>query len=93
MKIFIFVCIVHFLYNTASLPPIPAGEDNISFQRHCRVLEAEWRKTKRSPMVVEELMKRTYAFRRRDIVETGRGVEEIFELYPFLQDSDQVCCH
>ena len=74
-----------------SLPPIPAGEDITSFKRHCRVLEAEWRKSRRDLVVVDGLMSRTYAFRRRDIIETGRNVEYLFEKYPFLQDPDQVC--
>ena len=78
-------------FHTDTLPPIPAGEDDVSFKRHCRVLEAEWRKTKRSMMVVNELMSRTFGFRRRNILEIGSNVQELFDKYPFLQDPDQVC--
>ena len=73
-----------------ALPEIQPGEDDISFQRHNRVLQAEWSKVKRNVMVVEELMERTFPMRRREILESSCNVQTLFKKFPFLQDPEQV---
>ena len=73
-----------------ALPEIQPGEDDISFQRHNRVLQAEWSKVKRNVMMVEELMERTFPMRRREILENSCDVQTLFKKFPFLQDPEQV---
>ena len=76
-------------HNPLALPDIPAGED-VSFERHNRILRTEWSKTNRDAMLVEELMNRTFAMWRREIVENPCDVQSLFKKFPFLQQSDQV---
>ena len=71
-------------------PTLPAGEDAVSFARHCRVLQAEYKKTTHNPQTVADLMKRTFALRREDISTHSYSLDEIYEKYPFLQESEQV---
>ena len=73
------------------LPDMPTGEDEVSFERHNRVLQAEWKKSTRNAMVVEELMTRTFAFRRKKIVEHPSDVQMLLSTFPFLQQPEQVC--
>ncbi len=73
-----------------SVLEIPAGEDSVSFERHNRVLRTEWTKSNRNAMLVEQLMDRTFAMRRRDILDTSTDVQTILAKYPFLQDPEQV---
>ena len=73
-----------------SLPQVLEGEDNVSFERHNRVLGMEWRKTNKNMMVVDELMSRTFAMRRRVIIESPQAVQTLFDRFPFLQDPEQV---
>ena len=73
-----------------ALPPIPDGEDTVSFERHNRVLQSEWTKSSRNAVTIEQLMERTFPMRRRDILEESADVQATFNRYPFLQDPDQV---
>ena len=68
----------------------PPGEDAVSFERHNRVLQNEWKKPSRNAMLVEQLMHKTFAMRRREIVENSCGVQMLFKKFPFLQDPEQV---
>ena len=52
---------------------IPAGEDKTSFERHNRVLKLEYAKTHPNVSVVKELMKTTFAMRRRDLLSHGHS--------------------
>ena len=70
------------------LPDVPTGEDEVSFERHNRVLQAEWKKSTRNMMVIEELMMRTFAFRRKKIVENPKDVQVLLSEYPFLQQPE-----
>ena len=69
---------------------IQLGRDDISFQRHNRVLQAEWSKVKWNVMVVGELMERTFPMRRREILDNSCNVQTLFKKFPFLQDPEQV---
>lgn len=42
-----------------ALPEIPLGKDDVSFQPHNRIIQAQWSKLNKNVMVVEELMERT----------------------------------
>ena len=76
--------------NPLTLPDVPEGEDSTSYERHNHVLVAEWKKTSRNAMVVDELMSKTFAFRRRAILDDGCDVTALFTKFPFLQDPNQV---
>ena len=67
------------------LPSIPAGEDEVSFQRHNRVLKAEFSKTRHNKQIVSELMNVTFSMRRADILQSPCDIIKILEKYPFLQ--------
>ena len=73
-----------------TLPDVPEGEDALSFERHNRVLQSEWTKSSRNAVTIEQLMERTFAMRRRDILEASTDVQTTFKKYPFLQDPNQV---
>ena len=71
---------------------VPDGEDEHSFSQHNKRLFAEYRKNHPNLVLVNDLMHRSFAQRRKDITETGySAVESLFEVYPFLQDDNQVC--
>lgn len=71
------------------VPAIPAGEDESSFERHNRTLKAEYSKANQNGMMVDELMDRTFAMRRQDILAQGHSYDPVSK-YPFLQVPDQV---
>ena len=72
-------------------PVVPLGEDTVSFGRHCKVLQTEYKKASRNGQVVVDLMDRTFAFRRQDILSHTYDLSELFDKYHFLQDCEQVC--
>lgn len=74
-------------------PAIVPGEDVTSFERHNKVLQAEFKKSNHNAQVVCELMDRTFAFRRQDILAHTYDLQSLFEKYPFVQECEQVCWH
>lgn len=64
---------------------VPAGEDDVSFQRHNRVLKTEYVKSHPNMHLVSELMNLTFAMRRADILNNPCDVNTILEKYPSLQ--------
>ena len=72
-------------------PVAPPGEDTVSFGRHCKVLQADYKKASHNGQVVVDLMDRTFAFRRQDILSHTYDLSELFDKYHFLQDCEQVC--
>lgn len=73
---------------------MPIGEDTVSYQRHIRALQVEFKKTRRNMSVVNELMTITFPFRRKFLMEGVHELKTIFEKFPFLQLADEVqyCC-
>ena len=67
-----------------------AGEDKVSYERHTKQLQVEFMKTKQNPQVVAELMKKTFPFRRAEILEQPSDLAKLFEKFPFLQEVDHV---
>ncbi len=55
-----------------------------------RVLQVEFKKTNRNQAVIEDLMSRTFPFRRNAIMKECHDLDTIFERFPFLQEGDQV---
>ena len=68
----------------------PQEDDAVSFDRHNRVLIAEFKKNRRNSQVMSELMERTFQLRRKSILEESSDLKEVFKRFPFLQESDQV---
>jgi len=68
---------------------VPAGEDQISFARHNRLLNIEFSRTKRNETLAKELIKMSYEMRRNDILENGHTIN-VLEKYPFLQTLEHV---
>ena len=72
------------------LPPIPDGEDEVSFERHNNVLRAEWSKADKMTMTASSLMERTFPQRRQEMMDANTDVKTTFKKYPYLQQSEQV---
>ena len=66
------------------------GEDKISFSRHVKALQAEFKKVRPNKAVVGELMSSSFSLRRKDIIENPRDLASILDKYPFLGKTDEV---
>ena len=72
-------------------PPKCSGEDEASFQSHNKVIRAEMKKPRGgNTAIINDLIKRSYSMRRRDILSTPRDISTLLQLYPFLKNLDQV---
>lgn len=72
-------------------PMPPPSEDSVSFERHTKVLQAEFKKKNRNTAVVNDLMDISFAIRCSEILEKGYDLPSLFTRFPFLQESEQVC--
>lgn len=73
------------------LHPVPAqGEDSVSYERQNRVLQQEFVKRRRNQQVVDELMNCSFAMRRNEILAKSFDLNNLYENFPFLQESGQV---
>ncbi|KAF7694781.1 hypothetical protein HF521_006504 [Silurus meridionalis] len=63
-----------------------AGEDATSIEGHVKVLQDQYRKTQPDARIVKERMRRTFAWRRKEII-GGMTVEDAVNKYPFLKSS------
>ncbi|XP_046692711.1 uncharacterized protein LOC124377327 [Silurus meridionalis] len=61
-----------------------AGEDATSIEGHVKVLQDQYRKTQPDARIVEERMRRTFAWRRKEII-GGMTVEDAVNKYPFIK--------
>ena len=66
------------------------GEDDVSFERHLKQLQAEFSKARRNPQIVSDLMLTTYSHRRVEILGQAYCLTKLFERFPFLQELDHV---
>lgn len=71
-------------------PSVPAGEDEISFKRHNKVLIKEKSKSHPNSQVVSDLMEITFSIRRDDIVTISCNITQLLTKYPFLSEENQV---
>ena len=71
-------------------PLIPSGEDKASHERHLKVLKLEERKVTPNKKIISDLMRRTYPFRRQEILEQPQPIQQVLEKYPSLKRSEQV---
>ena len=73
-------------------PPVPytGGEDETSHEQHLRYLAAECRKMKPNPTVTQQLMRRTFALRQKEIKEDHLSMQNILSKYPPLKSYKEV---
>ena len=71
---------------TSTLVP-PPGEDSTSYERHTKALQADFAKNKdaRNSELIGDLMSRSFALRRRFILEP-LGISDLLKKFPFLQE-------
>ena len=75
----------------ATLQPV-AGEDKASHLRHVKMLLIEERKVSPDKNAITELMKRTFFYKRSEIVEEPQLVKDLVKTYPSLKRYEQVHC-
>ena len=75
---------------TTAGPLLPPGEDKASCLRHLKVLQREERKVSSDSRIISELMKRTYPYRRQEILEQPQLIQNLLQVYPSLKRSEQV---
>ena len=66
------------------------SEDQVSYARDINALKAECKKIKGNHAVLSDLMKLTFAGRRKTILTSNKHVVEILEEFPALHIFDQV---
>lgn len=72
------------------VPPIPAGEDSSSNSRNEKLLNMEVKKINPNKNKITVLMRRTFAFRRADIMKNSRPIKEVLNVYPSFRRVEQV---
>ena len=72
-------------------PILLPGEDGVSYERHTKALQAEFKKTNRNNALVLDLMERSFAMRRMEILEKNYSLTALLSRFPFLQEADEVC--
>lgn len=65
-------------------------KDDVSYQRHIKALQQEYKKGKPNPNVVAELMVATYNKRHKEILDQPVPVSSILLKFPFLQSYEEV---
>ena len=73
-------------------PPVTytGAEDETSHEQHLKYLAAECRKVKPNPTVTQQLMRRTFALRQKEIKEDHLPMLEILSKYPPLKSYKEV---
>ena len=71
-------------------PRIPPGEDEHSFKRNQKMLLSEEKKLNPNIQTIAVLMERTFAFRRREIMNSLLPIKEVLQRYPSLRKFEQV---
>lgn len=71
-------------------PPIPPGEDECSNSGNQKMLLMEEKKVTPNLRTISVLMARTFAFRRRSILQEPKPLKDILKTFPSLKRIDQV---
>ena len=75
----------------APAAPLPGiGEDEASHKRHVTLLKAECKKANPNKYTYQDLMKRTFSFRRQMLLENPISVEQLMADYPAMKFPDEV---
>ena len=72
------------IINSVKQPVPPPGEDAVSYERHTKVLQTEFKKTNNNALVCGKIM------RRAEILENNYSLTALLSRFPFLQETDQV---
>ena len=78
------------IINSVKQPVPPPGEDRVSYERHTKALQAEFKKTNRNNALVSDLMERSFAMRRMEILENNYSLTALLSRFPLLQEADEV---
>ena len=73
-------------------PPVTytGVEDETSHEQHLKYLAAECRKVKPNPTVTQQLMRRTFTLRQKEIKEDHLSMQDILSKYPPLKSYKEV---
>ena len=80
----------HLPRKPTEIPEIPIGEDLESCERNIKFLQKEEKKKVVNQCIIENLMQRTFAFRRKEIIDTPTAIVNIIRRYPSLRRPQQV---
>lgn len=72
------------------LPDFPRGESQASLEKMRQDIIQEVEKTEKDQMLIEKLMQKTFALRRKDIVQGSPQVNDFLERWPALKMESQV---
>ena len=72
------------------LPNFPQGEDHSSLEHLRQNIDDEVKKTEKNLPLIRKMMQTTFALRRQNIVNTGRPVNELMDLWPALKMESEV---
>ena len=71
--------------------PLPGvGEDEASHNRRVAQLKSECKKANPNKYTYQDLMKRTFSFRRQMLLEKPISVQELMSTYPAVKNPDEV---
>lgn len=71
-------------------PTIPPSEDEASCARHMKFLQLEYQKASPDKHIINSLMDRTYPFRRKEMLQQPKPIQQILKDYPPLKKIEQV---
>ena len=66
------------------------GEDDVSYQRHIKVMAAEYNKSKPNESIVDELMKVTFKQWRNEVVYKAPLLKDLLATFPSFHHYSQV---
>lgn len=69
---------------------LPVGEDSVSIDAHVKELHMQYEQAQPDRAIVEDKMRRTFQWRRRELQQAMSAVEAINK-YPFLKTPSGVC--
>ena len=75
------------------VPTIPPSEDEASCVRHMKLLQLEYQKASPDKYITSSLMDRTYPFRRKDMLQQPKPIQQILKEYPPLKKIEQVASY
>ena len=64
----------------------------MSFKRHNKALQLEFKKARMNHQVINELMSISFGLRRKDILVNPQDLQITLTVYPFLGIPEQVLC-
>ena len=80
----------HHRPNSPAVPSIPEGEDRPSHDRHVKFMKLESKKYHPNYQLTQQLMRRTFTFRRMDILSNSLSLSDALERYPPLKRFEEV---